>query len=137
MAMKKPTTIADLVSGPVRHQSLPAELVVRIENVAATLVDVVGRPAAEWVRDFQRDQNPEKEVAVWEAIAAAYVTFTRTRNPTLDVRKEVFGLLLLRSLQDEQRVLKDFAPIHLTKSEVVAVLAHFNSVATTEGWGFS
>lgn len=104
--------------------------------MATALADVDGRPASEWVRDFQRDQNSEREVAVWEAVAAAYAAFNRNRSLTLDVKKELFALLLLRSFQDKQSMLNGFSPKLLSKAEVVAALATFNTVAGTEGWGF-
>lgn len=136
MTHKKRTTIADMMPGPVRHPALPPELIVRIENVAAMLVDVDGRPASEWIRGFQIGQNPESEVVAKEAVAAAYVTLTKNRSLALDARQEVFGLLLLRFFKDGQSVLDSFSPKHLTHADVATVLAIFNTVAGTDEWGF-
>lgn len=77
-----------LEAGPVRHHTLPGSLVARIGNVARIFQEVSGRPAAEWAKDFQRDRDPEKEVAVWEAMAAAYSIFTKERGLTLEARRE-------------------------------------------------
>lgn len=136
MPNKKRTTIADLAPGPVRHHSLPPELVVRIESLAATLAEVDGRPASEWIKGFQIGQNPDSEVVAWEAVATAYVTFTRNRSLALDARQEVFALLLLRFFRDGQSVLGSFSPKHLTRADVATVLAIFNTVAGTDEWGF-
>ncbi len=125
-----------MAPGPVRHSSLPPELVIRIENVAASLADVDGRPASEWIKGFQIGQNPDSEVVAWEAVATAYVTFTRNRSLALDARQEVFALLLLRFFKDGQSVLDSFCPKHLTHADVATVLAIFNTVAGTDEWGF-
>jgi hypothetical protein len=124
-----------LEAGPVRHHTLPASLVARIGNVARIFHEVDGRSAAEWARDFQRDRDPEKEVAVWEAMAAAYSMFAKERGLTLEARREALQLLLLRSMQAGP-LPKDFLLKHLKPSDAVVLLAGFKTVASAEGWGF-
>jgi hypothetical protein len=70
-----------------------------------------------WLDGFKRDLDPEPEVAIWEAMAAAYQTFTQKHTLAVDARKEVFGLLLVRSAADEQTTLSGAKLRHLSPAE--------------------
>ena len=59
----------------------------------------------QWVEGFQRDINPESEIAIWEAIANALKGFAETRNLDLEARRESLVLLLVRSSRDAQDTL--------------------------------
>jgi hypothetical protein len=83
--------------GPIRHESLPDELVGRIRAVQAVFAEVDPAPAEKWIEDFKRDMNPGREIVVWEAMARAYTSYTARQNLTLDERKELFGILLVGS----------------------------------------
>ena len=131
---EKKIEISQLAVGPVRHSSLTPDLLARIEGIARVFSEVDERPGESWVEDFQRDQNPEKEVVIWEAMAAAYSVFTRNRSLSPEAKKEAFGLLLMRSMNDERRVLKQAPLKHLSQATVAALLAVFKNVAGAEGW---
>ncbi len=124
-----------LQEGPIRHTSLALSLVTRIENIASVFEEVDERPKSEWTEDFQRDANPEKEVAIWEAMAAAYTVFQKGRTLTLEAKKEAFHVLLLRSFNDAATVRREVANRHLANSDVGALLETFAVVAGTAGWG--
>ena len=126
--------IPQLEKGLIRHPTLPLALISRIENIAGMLAEVNSQPAVEWVEDFQRDQNPEKEVVVWEAMAAAYSVFTKDRNLTVEAKKETFGLLLMRSMNDERSVLSEAPLKRLSRADAVALLAAFGRIAGAQGW---
>lgn len=134
---KKSRKRAELKSemGPVRHAPLAPALTASIKSVARTLSEVGARPAAEWIAHFRRDEHPENEVAIWEAMAAAYVGFIRGRSLSLAGKKEAFHFLLLRSTQDEQTLLGRYSPKHLEQADVAALLAAYNTVPAAEGWG--
>lgn len=122
--------------GPIQHDSLHPALLARIEKIARILEEVDGQPAAEWMKDFQRDQNPEKEVIIWETVAATYQVFTRKRSLTLEAKKEAFHLLLMRSMHDEKTVMNEAKLKNLDRADAVVLLAAFQGVASAKGWGF-
>jgi hypothetical protein len=70
-----------------------------------------------WIDGFKRDLNPEREIAIWEAMAAAYQTFTNRHTLDLACRKEAFGLLLTRSGADEEATLSKQKLQHLTPAQ--------------------
>lgn len=128
------TKVSNVELGPIRHAALSDVLIARIKNIATVFAEVNERPVRKWIEDFQRDENPEKEVAVWEAMAAAYSIFTKDRKLSAGMRGEAFQLLLLRSMKDEPAVLEEAR--HLPRSEAAALLALFQNVASADGWGF-
>ena len=130
----KGIAISQLEKGPIRHPTLPLALISRIENIADMLAEVNSQPAVEWVEDFQRDQNPEKEIVIWETMAAAYSVFTKDRNLTAEAKKEAFALLLMRSMNDERSVLNEAPLKRLRRADAVALLAAFESIASAQGW---
>ncbi len=88
---------ATLKPGPIRREQLSAEQLKRIAAVREMLGDVDTSPLEQWVDDFKRDADPDRELAIWEAMARAYVRCTADRNWPLEKRKELFGILLVGS----------------------------------------
>ena len=71
----EPVDLSKLKPGPIRHESLPPEL---LEHVQA-IYDVVGpyldATLEQFEIDFMRDAHPEREVAVWCNITAAWIAY--------------------------------------------------------------
>jgi len=87
--------------GPIRHDRLDDALVARIRAFEPVLADIYPMTHEKWVEGFQRDLNPESEIAIWESIAAAWQRVPTLGTLTLDERKEAFGILLVRSASDD------------------------------------
>jgi len=111
--------------GPRLHDSLPPELVQRIKSVHATFADVDGTSFDHWMDDFQRDHDPEGNVRIWEDMAVAYNKFLDGRNLPLDTRKEVFKVVLFRSMASEQDVLARIELDQLTLDDAKAIMAGY------------
>lgn len=84
----------NFVLGPIRHQSLPRSMLLRMRLVHLILYEVRKLTIEELIDDFRRDLHPENELPIWENIAAAYLEATSKNNLTLKEKKEVFGGLL-------------------------------------------
>src|SRR5262249_41888528 len=72
MGEVKLVNVSDLKKGPIRHETLPNELLERIRSVHAVVRPYFSGTLEEWEIDFMRDLRPEREVAVWEAIVLAW-----------------------------------------------------------------
>lgn len=125
--------LSNLEVGPIRHVTLPKALVERIEAVAAVFAEVEPKPVEEWVQDFQRDRNPEKEVALWEIMAGTYSLFTHGRTLTPEAKKEVFSLILQRSMTDAAIVLRTVPLVHLSRKNAKVILKYFSQMADAKG----
>ena len=112
--------------GPIRHVELPSELVERAEAVRISLQDVVKTPSGEWLEGFQRDKNPEREIAIWEAISEAMKAF-QVAHPELSDEQlnESFGLLLLRSGESTEQVLEHVELKSLARSQAENLLSNY------------
>jgi hypothetical protein len=114
-----------LEPGPIRHASLTEEQMSRIKRLQNTFSEADPSPLEKWVEDFKRDTNPENELKIWEAMAKAYEGFTTNRNLTLDAKKEVFQVILLRSGAPEEQVLQRVKLKALTEKDAKEILALF------------
>lgn len=83
--------------GPIRHSELPPTLIDRIRLLEKVFAEVYPITHEEWLDGFQRDQNPENEVAIWEDMATAYTKFTSENDLDFAAKREVFAIILVRS----------------------------------------
>ena len=88
------------------HDTLPDELLERIKGVHATFADVDGTPLDKWISDFKRDVNPEPNVRIWEDMKVAYEDYCDGRELPLETRKEIFRVVLFRSMAAPKDVLE-------------------------------
>lgn len=98
--------IASLKPGPIQHSQLTADQLERIKRLRQTFADVDESSLETWIDNFKRDANPDTEIAVWERIARAYQAYCSERDLSIEAKKEVQTVLLLRSMTSEEEVLK-------------------------------
>ena len=119
-----------LEPGPMRHASLTEEQMARVQRVQKVFSEVDPSPIEKWVEDFTRDANLEKELSLWESMATAYETYTTSRTLTLAAKKEVFGVVLLRSGAPEEEVLKHVKLKILTEKDARDIMRLFSARPT-------
>jgi hypothetical protein len=118
----KEIRVGDLKPGPVRHASLPEKLVERIRAFKGVLDDVETTPLAATIENFQRDLNPEREIVIWECIAATYRAYALTHpDARPEVRGEVYKVLVATSVGIRDRI----GIRHLTEQESAEVVLNF------------
>jgi hypothetical protein len=91
--------IEDLKPGPLRHQTLPRPLLLRLRVIQQVFYDVFPISFEETVRSFQADLQPEKQTQVWEVMAATYLQISREQGLGIEGKRELFGLVLQASLR--------------------------------------
>lgn len=125
-----PTTAPPLQRGPIRHDSLPAEQVARLTRLQQIFAEVDPTPLAGWIDDFRRDQHPEREIAIYEAMARAYTGYCQGRDLDVAAKREVFSVVLTRSGAPDEEVLERLTQgeLHtLTRDDVKAILALYDA----------
>ena len=91
--------VSDLKSGPILQEILPKGFIERVIKFKEILKEVETMSIEETVSNFQRDEEPEKELLVWENIAYLYEKEAKSRPRwSPKQRKEAFRLLLSASL---------------------------------------
>jgi hypothetical protein len=64
-----------LIVGPIRHRTLPPELLERIEAVYEILGPYLNTTLEQFEISFMRDSHPEDEVAIWCSITEAWLAY--------------------------------------------------------------
>jgi hypothetical protein len=103
--------------GPIQHEFLPDDMVKRVKAVQAVFAEVDQTPPEKWIEDFKRDMNPERELAIWEAMAGAFTAYNHSQNLPLSKRKELFGILLTRSSGSTEDALRHLKLKTFTEAE--------------------
>jgi hypothetical protein len=116
---------ASLKPGPIKHQGLSPKQMERIYKLRDTLAEVEHSSIEKWIDNFKRDANPDKELAIWERIADGYARYCSKRLLSIDAKKDVFQLLLLRSMASEKEVLNHIKLKTLTVDEAKETLKEF------------
>ena len=111
--------------GPIRHESLSDELLVRIRHIHSVFADIDGMTLEKRESLFQRDVHPEREVAIWQCMADAFERFCRSRELSNEAKRDVFSLVLMRSMATEEEALERVNRTVLTEGEARNVLAGF------------
>jgi hypothetical protein len=61
--------------GPIRHESLPPDLLGQIRAVYDVIGPHIDMTLEQFEIDFMRDMHPEREVALWCRIAKAWLAY--------------------------------------------------------------
>ena len=83
----------DIRPGPIRRTQLSPELTQRINTVRAALAEVCALTDTEWRDAFQRDANPEHELAWWERVSGCYDALIAGRTFSPDQRQAAFKVI--------------------------------------------
>lgn len=111
-----------LSSGPIQHGELSAEQMKRIKALQETFHEVDPTPLEKWVEDFKRDNDPEREIRVYESMAEAYRAYCAGKNLTLQAKMDVEGVVLMRSGASDEEVLSQLKLKTLSIEDAKAIL---------------
>jgi hypothetical protein len=111
--------------GAIKHKGLSPNQMERIHKLRNTLAEVYHSPIEKWVDNFRQDADPDKELAVWERIADSYTRYCSKRLLSIEAKKDVFQLLLLRSMAPELEVLNRIKLKTLTVDQAKETLKEF------------
>src|SRR5947209_1892363 len=64
-----------LVSGPIRHETLPPQLLETVAAVYDVIGQYLGTTLEKFEISFMRDANPESEAAIWASVTAAWLAY--------------------------------------------------------------
>ena len=110
---------------------LPAGFVARIQALKSTLDEVYPKSFDDWLKGFELDWNPERELLVWECMALAYRTFTEGGALSKEAKEEALNVTLACSLgQNEDYILKNERKV-LHTVEVLALVDCYRAAVQT------
>ncbi|AWG26248.1 hypothetical protein [Flavobacterium kingsejongi] len=116
----------------ILQDSLTAEQLQKVTKIQAVFANVYPVSLEESITNFERDLNPDNEIRIWLAMADAYEKYLsgRTPKPELKEEKEIFKLLLSRSMMPEEEALENTELKIVTPAEARKVLSYYNDKAS-------
>ena len=112
----------DIHISEYRHKELPPALLKRIKATTDTFEIIDGISYESAVDLYKRDLHPEKNLVLWEEMVKGYKTFCVSRCKSPQERMDVYRLLLLRSMFNDEESLKKANLKVLNPSEAITVL---------------
>lgn len=112
----------DIQFGDYRHNELPAALLPRIRATTDVFGTIDGVTYKKAVDLYKRDLDPEANLIIWEEMAKAYKSFCSGRCSSPEERMDVYRVLLLRSMFNEQETLAQAELKILRPSEAKAAM---------------
>jgi len=116
-----------ITQGPVIHEKLSDAQIQRITRLQNTFSEVDPTPLEKWISDFSRDQNPDREIMIWEEMASPFERFISKRNLTVQAKKEAFQIVLMRSGASEEETLKRLNLKFITDADAKEILSGYSS----------
>ena len=113
------------VAPPVMRKELTPDQTLAIAQIQRQLMDVDTLPLEEWLEGFRRDENPDREIAIWQRLAQVYTEFLRDRDTTLEYKKEVFKILIACTMMPREEVPKNTGVKLLTAREIIHLMDGF------------
>jgi TIR domain len=133
------TEVADATAfheGPIRHEKLPADLLRRIRVIHQVFEEVYDIDWDGTVRNFKRDLRPDREVMIWENMAAVYLQLVRELTLDAPGRRELCRALLIASSGDHE-ALDQVDLAHVTTKEIWDAYSELNElIAADADYGF-
>jgi len=109
--------ISGLERGPIQRDSLSDEQLERLDSIRLILVEVDEQSREQWIDSFKRELDPDSELTMWEGIAVTHYGFCEGRELTREQKKEVYGLMILRSGTTTEDVLGQVSLRSLTEAQ--------------------
>ncbi|MEZ4297989.1 MAG: hypothetical protein R3B70_23735 [Polyangiaceae bacterium] len=121
--------LSSLQMGPIRHARLSEEQIHRIRRLQQTFCEVDPTPFEKWVEDFRRDMHPDREIRIYEEMAQAFTAYCSTRGLTLEAKRDVFQVVLMRSGAPDAEVLAGLKLTTLTLEDAREILSLYRAPA--------
>lgn len=129
---KKQTTdtrelpIEDLELNDVVHDSLSDDQLKSIEKIHSVFSEVTDSSLEETITNFKRGKHPDREIAVWLEMADAYQNFTSSKQLDSNKKKELFTLILLRSMMTREEVIEKANFQYLSNEQVEEIFRNYD-----------
>ncbi len=120
--------IENLQLSPVVHEKLNQEQLDKIKFIHKTFNEVYLVTLEETIKNFKRDQNPDNEINIWLNMAKTYESFAlkNSEKEKLDLRKEAFKLILMRSMMSDKEAIKSSDLRELNNDDALEILKNYS-----------
>ena len=109
----------------VVHDTLTSEQIKKITKIHSIFKEVDTTSLENVITNFKRDLNPNSEIDIWLQMANAYESYMSGKNRTLEQKKEIYKLILSRSMMSSEEVLENLELKEMSQPEAKEVLSHY------------
>jgi len=114
-----------VTQGPIIHPKLSDEQLTRISRLQQTFKDADPMPLAKWIEDFSRDQDPDREIKIWEGMALPYEQFLAKHTLSPQGKKDAFQVVMLRSGASAEEAMRHLKLQELTENDAREILSSY------------
>ena len=118
-----------LKPGEIKHDHLTDAQIAKIKHFQKVFSEVDPTPLDKWIEDFRRDAHPDNEITIYSDMADAFESYTRGRELSIEAKREVYSLVLLRSGAPEDEVLQHAKLKVLTNEDAKKVIQGYKAAA--------
>ena len=112
--------------GDVKHPPLSSETKAMIRREIMTpLRDVFSESLAEWEDGFRRDENPDREIALWCRIVPCFQSFAEIEALDRLQRQECFRVMIACTLAPRAEVLEIVTLTTVTEAQAKRAIEAF------------
>jgi hypothetical protein len=116
---------ANIQQGPIRRDSLSEIQISKIMEIYKVMGKYDGQPIEKWIDDFKRDMNPDREIAILEAMASAMVDVENRMGFNDEKKRESYKIVLMSSMAPYDQA-KDHIKIPgLSEEEIIEIYKLF------------
>ncbi|EPN0075195.1 GIY-YIG nuclease family protein [Vibrio cholerae] len=118
----KADMFSKLLESPLNTSLLTETQKNRIAIINAVFQEVFPNTDAKAYENFSRDNNPDREIKIWEAMAKAFMKVSTSSYVSEEVKKEAYRLLLLRSQMKTCDVLERIKVVAMDEKQAKCLL---------------
>lgn len=106
-----------------KHPHFQGELKKQIQEIQKILYPVRGMSYEEWEEPFRCDAHPEKEIALWSAVARRFDVLAKERFATQDEKNDVYEILacVLQGGRNADVILPSLSTLNRNQTEELIV----------------
>ena len=119
----------DIQLNEVVQDSLTTAQIDKIKKIHSTFAEVDPISLEETLINFRRDIDPDSEIEIWLQMAEAYQKYLKSKQNKLDLntKKEVFALILSRSMMSAEEAIANCNLTILTVKDAKEVLSFYTA----------
>ncbi len=119
---------SEIQLSPIQHDTLNADQIEKITRIQSAFAEVYPVSLEQTITDFKRDLNPDSEIDIWSKMATAYEKYLASKKLLdLNTKKEVYKLILSRSMMPDEEAIQNSKLTILTEEEAKEVLSFYTA----------
>ena len=127
----KTINLNELTPSPIQHKTLSETQLEQIKSIHKTFEEVYPVTLEETITNFKRDRNIDNEIQLWMKMKETFLSVMEQKQYSkIEERKEVFKLILMRSMMSNADVIKNAKVKELDNESIASILNLFESKMT-------